>query len=528
MNKVTLVVMDGIGITKEEYGNAVKNAKTPNLDRLMNNYPHTLISAHGTYVGLSSNSDMGNSEVGHNAIGCGQIYSQGAKLVDEAIKSKSIFEGSTWKKIISNTGENNTLHFIGLLSDGNVHSHIDHLFAMLDEAKKEGIKKVRVHILLDGRDVYETSALKYLDMLEEKLNSLNDDSFNGMIASGGGRMNVTMDRYEANWEIVEKGWHAYVLGDARKFKSAKEAIETYRKESNVIDQYLDSFVVVDSNNNPVGEIKDGDSVIFFNFRGDRAIEISKAFDGGEEFNKFNRIRVPKVIYAGMVQYDPDFKVPKLYLTEPPKIKYTLTEELCKYGIREYAVSETQKYGHVTYYWNGNRIEKLDEELETYEEIPSDKIEFDKKPKMKSYEIADKLITAIKSNNYDFLRCNFPNGDMVGHTGNYEASIEAVEAVDYNLGRIMKAVEEDNSILIVMADHGNVEEMYQLNDRNKKPKTSHTTNQVPFIIFGNDVSNIEVKKGDFGLANVAATVANLFEIDKNPHWLESIITNKNKS
>ncbi len=522
MNKVTLVVMDGVGITKEEYGNAVKAADTKNLDLLMKEYPNTLIKAHGTYVGLPSDKDMGNSEVGHNAIGCGQIYPQGSKLAEEAISTKKIFEGSTWKKLINYCKENNTLHFIGLLSDGNVHSHINHLFTMLDEAKAEGIKRVRVHILLDGRDVEETSALKYVDMLEEKLHSLNDDNFDSMIASGGGRMTVTMDRYDANWKIVEKGWKAHVLGDARKFTSAKEAIETYRKEENVTDQYLDSFVVVDDNNNPVGEIIDGDSVIFYNYRKDRAIEISKAFEADEKFNKFNRIRVPKVMYVGMVQYDPDFKIPKHYLVEPPTIEFTLTEELSKYGIREYAVSETQKYGHVTYYWNGNRKEKINEELETYEEIPSDKIEFDKKPKMKSYEITDKLIDAIKSNKYDFLRCNFPNGDMVGHTDNYNAAIEAVEAVDYNLGRIMKAVEEDGSILIVMADHGNVEEMYQLNDREKTPKTSHTTNKVPFIIFGKDLNNIKIKDGDFGLANVAATVAKLFDIEPNPNWLESII------
>ena len=524
MNKVTLVVMDGIGITNEKYGNAVANANTPNLDKLMSDYPHTLINAHGTYVGLPTDSDMGNSEVGHNAIGCGQIYSQGAKLVDEAINSRRIFDGETWNNLINNCKENNTLHFIGLLSDGNVHSHINHLFAMLDEAKKDGVKKVRIHILLDGRDVEETSALKYVNMLEEKLASLNDSSFNGLIASGGGRMTVTMDRYDANWKMVEKGWNAHVLGNARKFESATLAIETYRKEDNTIDQYLDSFVIVDKDNKPVGQILDGDSVILFNFRGDRAIEISKAFIEKEEFNKFNRQRVPKVMYAGMIQYDPDFKIPKLYLTEPPKINYTLTEELCKHGIREYAVSETQKYGHVTYFWNGNRLEKFDENLETYEEIPSDIIAFDKKPKMKSYEITDKLIEAIKNNKYNFLRCNFPNGDMVGHTGNYDATIEAVEAVDYNLGRIMKAVEEDGSILLVMADHGNAEEMYQLTDREKKPKTSHTLNKVPFIIFGKNIDNIKIKDGDFGLANVASTVAELFNINPNEHWLESIIKN----
>ena len=366
--EVVLVVMDGVGITEESFGNAVKNAKTPNLDKLMKDYPNTLIHAHGTYVGLPSNDDMGNSEVGHNALGCGQIYSQGAKLVQESIASKEIFNTETWKELVKNILDNNsTLHFIGLLSDGNVHSNISHLFALLEEAKKEQIKKVRIHILLDGRDVEETSALKYVQALEDEIAKLNDDSFDAKIASGGGRMVITMDRYEANWPMVEKGWHAHVLGDGRKFKSAREAIETYRNESHVIDQDLGEFVIVDEKEEPVGVVEDNDSVVFFNFRGDRALEISRCFDEKDEFDKFDRKRVPNVIYAGMLQYDADLKIPHNYLTEPPKIKYTLTEELCKYNIREYAISETQKFGHVTYFWNGNRTEKFDEQLETYVE-----------------------------------------------------------------------------------------------------------------------------------------------------------------
>lgn len=520
--KVVLVIMDGIGITDEEFGNAVKGANTPNLDYLMNNYPNTLINAHGPYVGLPSDEDMGNSEVGHNAIGCGQIYSQGAKLVNESIESRKIFESKTWNELIDFCKSRGTLHFIGLLSDGNVHSHINHLFKLLEQAKIDGVKNVRIHILLDGRDVPEVSALDYVSMLEEKIANLNDNNFNCMIASGGGRMTVTMDRYEANWRVVEKGWNAHVLGNGRKFKSAAQAITTYRKEENVVDQYLDSFVIVDDNNNPVGTINDNDSVVLFNFRGDRSLEISKAFDE-ENFDKFDRVRFPKVYYAGMLQYDADLKIPQKYLTEPPKIENTLTEELNKYNIREYAISETQKFGHVTYFFNGNRLGKFDENLETYVEIPSDICEFDQKPLMKSYEITDKLIDAIKSSKYDFLRTNFPNGDMVGHTGNYDAAIKAIEAVDFNLGRIMKAVNETNSILIVMADHGNAEEMYQLKDKEKKDaKTSHTTNKVPFIIYGKDMSNIKIKNGNFGLANVASTVTDLFNIPKNSNWEESII------
>ena len=273
---VVLVVMDGVGESDKVEGNAVKNAYTPNLDYLKANYPWTKIKAHGTAVGLPSDDDMGNSEVGHNAIGCGQVYSQGAKLVNESIADGSIYQSETWKKLIENA-KGHTLHFLGLLSDGNVHSNISHLKAMIAEAKQEGISRVRVHVLMDGRDVPETSGLKYIDELEELLASLNDDSFDSKIASGGGRMYITMDRYEADWEMVKRGWDCHVAGIGRQFASATEAIETYRKELSVSDQNLPEFVIVEDGN-PVGTIEDHDSVIYFNFRGDRALEISRAFD----------------------------------------------------------------------------------------------------------------------------------------------------------------------------------------------------------------------------------------------------------
>ena len=523
MNKrqVALVIMDGVGISNNSYGNAVMNANTPNLDMLMKNYPSTLIKAHGSAVGLPSDNDMGNSEVGHNAMGCGQIYSQGAKLVDEAIKSKKIFQSKTWQDLVNYCKDNNTMHFIGVLSDGNVHSHINHLLALLDQAKKDKIKRVRIHILLDGRDVDKLSALKYVDILENKLNQLNDNTFDAMIASGGGRMKITMDRYEANWHMVEDGWKTHVLGIGRKFSTAKEAIETIRYETNAIDQDLEPFVIC-NNDIPVGTIEDGDSVVLFNFRGDRAIELSRCFDE-ENFDKFDRIRYPKVMYAGILEYDSDLKIPKRYLTEPPEITNTLTEELNKYEIKEYAISETQKFGHVTYFWNGNRIEKFNDELETYEEVNSDDVSlFEQKPEMKSFEITNKFIDAVLSKKYNFLRINFPNGDMVGHTGNYVQTIKGIEAVDNNLGKIMAAVDKVNGILIVLADHGNAEEMYQLTNNKKEAKTSHTTNPVPFIIYGKNIDNIKIKKGDFGLANLAATITELFGIPKNDKWLESII------
>ena len=518
---VVLVVMDGIGINASEFGNAVKKAYKPTLDELWENYPHTEIKAHGLAVGLPSDGDMGNSEVGHNALGCGQIYSQGAKLVNENIDSKEIFKTETWAQFVKNC-ENGKMHFIGLLSDGNVHSHINHLKALIAQAKEDGVKEVRVHALLDGRDVPETSALTYVDDIEAFMAGLNDDNFHACIASGGGRMTITMDRYEANWGMVEKGWHTHVLGEGRTFTSAREAIETYRAETGVVDQDLPGFVIT-ANEKPVGTIEDGDSVVLFNFRGDRAQEISLAFDTDASFDKFDRVRVPNVMYAGMLQYDADLNIPHNFLTYPPKIQYTLTEELCKHGIREYAISETQKYGHVTYFWNGNRSEKVDENLETYEEIKSDVVPFEQRPWMKAAEITDKLVEAIKSGNYDFLRTNYPNGDMVGHTGNFEATVIGVESVDLQLARVKKAVDEVNGILLVTADHGNADEMYEKKKKEDAPlkaKTSHTLNKVPFIVYGADV---ELKQDDnLGLSNVAATVADLLEIEPNEHWNESII------
>ena len=510
--QVVLAIMDGVGLTNNVEGNAFKNANTPNLDKIMSN--SIAIHAHGTYVGLPSNEDMGNSEVGHNAMGCGQIYSQGAKLVNDAINNGTLFEGNTWKEAI-NYSKNNKLHFIGLLSDGGVHSHINHLLKMLEEAKKSGCKDVCIHILLDGRDVPKTSALTYVDMLENKIKELNDNTFNARIVCGGGRMNITMDRYEADWSMVERGWHTHVLGEGRKFESARVAIETDRKENpDIIDQYLNPFVIENSN----GTIEDGDAVIFFNFRGDRAIEISKAFTE-RNFDAFDRIRVPNVYYAGMLQYDSELKIPEKFLALPPNITNTLTEELVKNNINEYAVSETQKFGHVTYFWNGNKINKFSEELETYEKIDSDIIPFSQAPAMKSYEITDKFIEAIKSGKYEFLRCNFPNGDMVGHTGDYDATVKAMEAVDENIGRIMEAVDETNSIFLVIADHGNAEEML---DEKGNIKTSHTINPVPFIIYGKNIDYIKFKSGDFGLANLASTITDLLGVQANKVWKESMI------
>ena len=463
MKPVLLIVMDGIGFSSTGIGDAVAAAHTPTLDKLLADCPSVRLKAHGTAVGLPSDDDMGNSEVGHNALGCGQIYSQGAKLVNESIESGKIFSSEAWKKASENcAAHGSAMHFIGLLSDGNVHSNISHLFAMLAAAKQAGVSRARVHILLDGRDVPATSAMTYVDALEAKLAELSDGGFDAKIASGGGRMAITMDRYQADWNMVKRGWDTHVLGKGRQFASAGEAVETLRAETGAIDQDLPPFVIAE-NGAPVGTVEDGDSVIFFNFRGDRAIEISMAFDD-DDFPYFDRERRPDVVYAGMLQYDGDLQLPKLYLVSPPEIRNTLSELLIAHGISQYAVSETQKYGHVTYFWNGNKSGKFDEALETFKEIPSDKVSFDQRPWMKCAEITDDLIEAIRSKKYGFLRCNFPNGDMVGHTGNMDAAVVAVSALDLMLARLQAVCEEEGVTMVLTADHGNADEMYEKNKR----------------------------------------------------------------
>ena len=519
---ILLVVMDGIGFSKTGLGDAVTLANTPTLDWMLKNCPNTRLKAHGGAVGLPTDDDMGNSEVGHNAIGCGQIYSQGAKLVNESIESGKMYTSEAWKEVAENCKANNsTLHFIGLLSDGNVHSNISHLFNMLAQAKSEGVKKARVHILLDGRDVPATSAPVYVEQLEAKLAELNDGSFDGKIASGGGRMKVTMDRYEADWAMVELGWKTHVLGEGRQFASAKEAIETYRAEQDgIIDQDLPAFVIAE-NGAPVGKIADKDSVVLFNFRGDRAIELSKAFDM-DDFDAFDRGKKPDVVFAGMLQYDGDLKLPARFLVNPPEITNTLSELLVNNGYKQYAVSETQKYGHVTYFWNGNKSGKFSDELETYKEIPSDNVSFDQRPWMKSAEITDDLIAVLESGEYDFIRCNFPNGDMVGHTGSLDSTIIGVESVDIGLARLKKVCDEKGVIMLVTADHGNADEMLEKNKKGEVAvRTAHSLNPVPFIIYDKDTA-YSIKDGEYGLANIAPTVAALFGLEAPACWEKSMI------
>ncbi len=508
---VVAIIMDGLGLGPKDKSDGVYMANTPFLDELLNTPLVLKLKAHGTAVGLPSDEDMGNSEVGHNALGAGRIFPQGVQLVNEALDSGAAFSGKGWKRIRKCARGNGTVHFIGLVSDGNVHSNISQLYSLLEQCSAESFSKVRVHTLLDGRDVEPKSALEYIRPLEKKLEQLSCDDFDYRIASGGGRMVTTMDRYNSDWSVVERGWKAHVLGQGRHFKSAGEAIKTYYfEDKELMDQYMPSFVVTE-NDIPVGTVEDGDAVIFFNFRGDRAIEISRAFEEEEEdFAEFDRVRFPEIFYAGIMQYDGDAKIPENYLVEPPVIDSTLGDYLCATGISSYAISETQKFGHVTYFWNGNKTGYIDQKYEKYEEVPSDKVTFDQRPWMKAAEITDKVIEAIQTGQYDFIRLNFANADMVGHTG-FPASIRiAVETVDICLKRLLGAIRDADGIALITADHGNADCMWKEKNGVIIPMVAHTLNPVPFIVRDfsgtNDFVMTDVKEP--GLANVAATICTL--------------------
>ena len=532
---VVVIVMDGYGIPKLDVGSAIAAARKPTLDRLMMECPSISLRAHGTAVGMPSDDDMGNSEVGHNAIGAGQVYSQGAALVANAIADGSIWQGQAWQQIVAGAkAGRGVIHFIGLFSDGNVHSHIDHLKAMVAQARLEGVKTVRIHTLLDGRDVSETSALDYMVPFEAFLSELNNDGFDARIASGGGRQNITMDRYDANWPMVEKGWKTHVLGQGPQFANGTAAVNGLRaKHPGTIDQDLPEFVIAE-NGQPSGTIEDGDSVVFYNFRGDRAIEITRAFVE-TEFSRFDRVRTPQVTFAGMLQYDGDLQLPKRFLVTPPAIRDTSGEWFSKAGLTQFACSETQKFGHVTYFWNGNRSNKFDGE--TWQEVPSDVVPFEQRPWMKSAEITDAMIAAVQSGKYKLLRCNFANGDMVGHTGNFRAATMAVEAVDLALARLLPAIAAAAGVALITADHGNADEMYELDKKTKQPslnadgsykaKTAHTLNPVPLILF-DKVTGGKLglnQTATAGLSNLAATVANLAGLEKHAKWDESLLTVK---
>ncbi|TYI06594.1 hypothetical protein ES332_A10G169000v1 [Gossypium tomentosum] len=517
---IAVVVLDGWGENKPDDYNCIHVAETLTMDSLKQGAPEKwrLIRAHGTAVGLPTEEDMGNSEVGHNALGAGRIFAQGAKLVDLALASGKIYEGEGFK-YISESFEKGTLHLIGLLSDGGVHSRLDQLQLLLKGASDHGAKRIRVHFLTDGRDVSDGSSVGFVETIENDLANLREKGVDARIASGGGRMYVTMDRYENDWDVVKRGWDAQVLGEApHKFTNAVEAVKKLRENAN--DQYLPPFVIVDEHNKAVGPIVDGDAVVTFNFRADRMVMLAKALEY-QDFDKFDRVRFPKIRYAGMLQYDGELKLPSHYLVSPPEIDRTSGEYLVYNGIRTFACSETVKFGHVTFFWNGNRSGYFNPELEKYVEIPSDiGISFNLQPKMKALEIGERARDAILSLKFDQVRVNIANGDMVGHTGDIQATIVACKAADEAVKMILDAIEQVGGIYVVTADHGNAEDMVKrdkcgqpLYDKNGQLQilTSHTCHPVPIAIGGPGLApGVRLRNDvpDGGLANVAATIMNL--------------------
>lgn len=536
---VLVIVMDGVGESIEDEYNAVYMSNHPNYLKLkaVPNRFRTIL-AHGTAVGLPSDSDMGNSEVGHNALGAGRILKQGAALVDDAIASGRMFATPEWDYLIKPlVGTGRALHMVGLLSDGGVHSRFDQMEAMMRGAARSGVTRLRMHPLLDGRDVANGTSVEFMRKLESVCAELTAQGCDARVASGGGRMYVTMDRYEADWSMVQRGYYAHVLGEAsRTFHGGLEAVNTFFKEdAKCSDQHMPAFVVVDAQGVPVGRVEDGDSVLNFNFRGDRAIEISRALTE-VEFAPFDRKRFPAIHYAGVMQYDGDKKIPEHFLVSPPVIERSSGEYLAATGVRVFACSETQKFGHVTYFWNGNRSGFFDERLETYVETPSDNVVFNEKPAMKAEEIATLTADALRSGKYDMLRINFANGDMVGHTGDLAATITAMEAVDRCVGRLVDVVNEVGGIYLILADHGNADEMVQRDKKGKAlkdeagrvvPLTSHTLAPVPLFLGGSGLpANIglvpkeELPEG--GLTNVTATYINLLGYEAPADYSKSLL------
>lgn len=528
---LVFIILDGVGVGRHDAFDAVSSAFTPVLDKLSADGLYRTLRAHGVAVGLPSDADMGNSEVGHNILGAGRIFDQGAKRVENALDSGSLWKSKAWHSVVE-VGRAATLHFVGLASDGNVHSNIAHLVAMLEHACAGGVQRVRVHALLDGRDVPDGTAEHFIADLDVVLQRLNAKGVDYRVASGGGRMTTTMDRYGADWAMVERGWHAHVLGDAPGFPSALAAIAAARAEQpGIRDQNLPSFTVTDEAGHAVGAIHDGDAVVMFNFRGDRALEFSQAITE-TAFAHFDRVRFPLVTFAGMCLYDGDLGVPKLYLVEPTYLPGTISELLAAAGVRQFACAETQKFGHVTYFWNGNRSEPFDPALETYEEIPSDGHPFETRPWMKSAETADSVIEAVRRGDAMFIRANFAGGDMVGHTAHFAATVLALGCIDLALGRIAASVRAVNGVLVISADHGNADDKVE-RDAAGNPRftddgapvwrTAHSLNPVPFIISdfsGRSLDLTEVADG--GLANVAATLLNLLGFEAPADYEPSLV------
>ena len=507
------VVLDGWGVGAPDETNAIHQAALPVMDRLRQNFPYTQLWTHGKYVGLPSENDLGGSEVGHMTMGAGIIKQQGPTLIRKLIQSGDFFKIPALSKIIKNCLNHDTpLHLLGLLSDGNIHSHLDHMQTIVRHAFQAGIRRCYVHALLDGRDVGVQSALTYTEPFEKLFAELKEQraEIDYAFASGGGREAITMDR-DNNWEKVEAGWNIHVQGKSENsFPCIKDAIEYFRiKSPGIIDQDIPGFVIV-RNGKAIAPIEDNHGLIFTNFRGDRAIEFSRAILA-DDFPHFERPVRPQVMFAGMTQYDQDNEIPPEYLVGTPEVDDPFGKRILELGLKQFRLTETQKYPHVTFFYNGGYREPLDSSMENYHLIASDKIQsFASQPAMKAGEIRNKAVEFIRSGEYQYGLINFANADMVGHTGDFQAAVHAVETIDAALDSIVSVIDEMKGLLVITADHGNADQMLIQNcNGTMEINTKHSLNPVPFMIFDplyNGDYHLKPFGEDFNnnLSNVAAT------------------------
>lgn len=488
---VALLIMDGYGERKDANGNAIKIAHEGVIEKYRKDYPSTLLGASGLSVGLPDG-QMGNSEVGHLNIGAGRIVYQELTRITKEIKDGDFFKNKELNDAIDSALKNGKrLHYYGLLSDGGVHSHIEHLFGLIDLAKMRGVKELYIHAFLDGRDVSPTSGAGFVRELQKKL----DEAGIGKISSVSGRY-YAMDR-DNRWERVEKAYDSLTVGNGIECTDAAAAVEESYKNG-VTDEFVLPTNVYE-NGKPVGLVEEGDSIVFFNFRPDRARELTRAFTE-EEFGGFERkTGYLKLFYVCFTRYDATFKNVEIAF-KPQSLKNTLGEFLSNEGYRQLRIAETEKYAHVTFFFNGG-VEAPNPN-EDRDLIPSPKVAtYDLQPEMSAYEVTDKVLEEIASDKYDVIILNFANCDMVGHTGVLDAAVKAVKTVEDCVKKVVDAILEKGGTALITADHGNADQMIC---DDGSPLTSHTTNPVPFVIVGENTKNAKLRNGGV-LADIAPTL-----------------------